>query len=270
MDIIYNMKREMFRRRYSNKTISTYVYCFKKFLDHCKKDPLKITKKDVKDFLYAESDKLASESTLNLYLQSIKFPMENILNRRGWFIKLPYSKVPKKLPIVLSKPEIKQLIDAITNDKHKLMIKLMYSAGLRVSELLNLKIEDLDFNSFSGRVRRGKCNKDRLFILARSIISILKIHVKGGEGLVFKGRNGKYSIRSVQEIIRKATKKAGIKKNVHPHTLRHSFATHLIESGYAVNSVQTLLGHNSPDTTMIYVHSASPCMINVESPLDSI
>jgi integrase/recombinase XerD len=271
MDIIYLMKREMLRRRYSIKTISTYVYCFKEFLNWCKKEPKKITKEDVKEFLYMKSEKNASESTLNLYLQSIKYPLEFILNKNHFFVKLPYSKVGKRIPVVLTKQEVKKLFDAINNDKHRLMIKFMYSAGLRVSELLNLRIEDIDFDNFCGRIHKGKGNKDRLFILARTIINDLRKEINNRkEGIIFLGRNGKYSVRTIQEIVKKACYIAKINKNVHPHTLRHSFATHLIETGNPLNSVQSLLGHNSPDTTMVYVHASTPTIINIESPLDNL
>jgi integrase/recombinase XerD len=218
------MKREMLRRRYSIKTITTYVYCFKEFLNWCKKKPRKITKTDVKEFLYLKSEKDASESTLNLYLQSIKYPLEFILNKNHFFVKLPYSKINKRIPVVLTKLEVAKLFNAIKNEKHKLMIKLMYSAGLRVSELLNLRVEDIDFDSFCGRIIKGKGNKDRLFVLARTIISDLKLHLKDRkEGFIFIGRNGRYSSRTIQEIVKKAINKARINKNVHPHTLN----THL-------------------------------------------
>jgi integrase/recombinase XerD len=265
------MKKEMLRRRYSIKTISTYVFCFKEFLNWSKKEPRKITKSDVKEFLYLKSEKNASESTLNLYLQSIKYPLQFILNKNHFFVKLPYSRVGKKIPVILTKQEVKRLFDAINNDRHRLMIKFMYSAGLRVSELVNLRIENIDFDNFCGRIYKGKGNKDRLFILANTIVSDLKLFIGNRkEGIIFLGRNGRYSVRTIQEIVKKAGNIAKINKDVHPHTLRHSFATHLIEAGNSLNSVQSLLGHNSPDTTMVYVHASNPTIINIKSPLDNL
>ena len=273
MDIIYLMKREMNRRRYSQRTIETYEYCFNEFLKWCKKEPRKVNSHDIKEFLYMLSEKNKSASTMNIYLNAIKFPLENILNKKHFFIDMPFSKVPKKLPIVLSKEEVSKLIENISNNKHKLMIKLMYSAGLRVSELLNLKIEDFDFENNLGWVRQGKGNKDRIFIIAGSIKEELKEHIKNNcqvSNYLFTSNNHQLSTRTVQEIIKAAAKKSNLRKKVHPHTLRHSFATHLIENGYDITSVQSLLGHSSVETTMVYVHIASKKLISVKSPLDSL
>lgn len=154
------------------------------------------------------------------------------------------------------------------------MIKLLYSAGLRVSELINLRVRDLEFDRNYGWVRHGKGNKDRRFIIALSLKEELLGYIEqeclGQDSWLFMSYNGHMSARSVQEIIKRAAKIAGIHKRVHPHTLRHSYATHLIENGYDVVSVQSLLGHNSAETTMVYVHMASPNLINVRSPLDSL
>jgi len=145
---------------------------------------------------------------------------------------------------------------------------------LRVSELVNLKVRDLDLNLNHGWVRHGKGNKDRLFIIANSLKERLLSHIKEKNldynSWLFNTYNGHISVRSIQEIVKKAAKKAKIYKKVHPHTLRHSYATHLIENGYDIASVQSLLGHNSAETTMVYVHLASPKLINVKSPLDDL
>ena len=172
--------------------------------------------------------------------------------------------------VFLTKEEVLKLIDNIENKKHKLMIRLIYSAGLRVSELVHLKAKDLEIDKNYGWVRKGKGNKDRMFIIAEAVKNDLTglTKEKENEDYLFEGRNGHLTPRSIQEIIKKANKKAGIKKRIHPHTLRHSFATHLIEKGYGVSSVQSLLGHSSLDTTMVYVHMTAPKMINVKSPLD--
>src|SRR3989344_9040282 len=144
MDVIESVKKEGLRRRYSIRTIETYLVCVRNFLNFCHKDPIKFTKKDVKDYLDILSEKNKSGSTINVNLQALKFMMEYVLNKRKYFYNIKYSKVSKKLPTVLEKEEIVKLINAIDNKKHKLMIKLIYSAGLRVSELLNLKIEDIN------------------------------------------------------------------------------------------------------------------------------
>src|SRR3989344_1886937 len=164
MDVQYLMKREMLRRRYSIKTIQSYSKCLDKFFQyHRDKNPRKITKKDVKDFIDIKLvDKNKSGNTINLYFNAIKFFMENILNKR-LFYNIKYSKTPIKLPVVLTKEEIKKLIDVIENKKHKLIVKLMYSSGLRVSELVNLRVEDFQFDKNYGFVRneigRASCRE---------------------------------------------------------------------------------------------------------------
>ena len=273
MDVEHLMKRELLRRGYSPRTMNSYGLCLKQFFNYHKdKNPRKITKKDVTDFIDNLVDKNRSGNTINVYFNAIKFFMENILNKR-LFYNIKYSKTPKKLPVVLSKEEVKRLIDSIENTKHKLMIKIMYSAGLRVSELTKLKIEDLEIENNYGWVRMGKGRKDRLFIIAKSLKEELRKYIKDNKLTywLFNGNKDLHiSSRTIQEIVRKAGNKAKLNKKIHPHTLRHSFATHLIEDGYDINSIQSLLGHNSPKTTMIYLHVSTNKMINVKSPLDSI
>lgn len=267
MDLIYLMKKEICRRGYSPRTKDAYVGCVTNFMKKCKKEPKKFTKKDVKEYLYYLVEKGMTRSTLNLNLQALKFALNNILGKR-FILNLPGAKKASKLPVVLSKKEVISIFDVIKNKKHKLMVRLMYSAGLRVSELVNLKVENLDLDNMSGWVRRGKGNKDRMFIIAKSI----KEDLVGlmSEDYIFKGRRGHISVRTVQQVVKKATKKAKIRKMVSCHTFRHSFATHLIEDGYPITTVQVLLGHKSVETTMIYIHIASPQLINVKSPIDNL
>jgi len=271
MDCIELMRKELKRRKYSKRTIETYEFCIKKFLLNYKNKPImKITKKDIKDYLDKLIDKDQAGSTINVNLQAIKFLMQEVLHKNVT-LNIRFSKRPKTLPTVLTKEEVRILINAIENKKHKLMINLLYSAGLRVSELTHLKVNDLDLEKSYGFVRKGKGNKDRLFIIAESLKGELLEYILENNlnNWLFVGRKKNHiSSRTIQEIIKKASKKAKIKKNVHPHTLRHSFATHLIENGYDVVSVQSLLGHNSAETTMIYLHTAGYNMINVRSPLD--
>ena len=191
---------------------------------------------------------------------------------RNIHLNLKFSRRAKTFPTVLTQEETKRLINSIYNEKHKLMIELMYSSGLRVSELVNLKVEDLEFNKKYGWVRKGKGGKDRVFIIAEKLNKRLQEFIKSNKinSFLFEGRMGTISRRTISEIIKQATKKAKIKKNVHCHTLRHSFATHLVENGYSVNDIQSLLGHNSSQTTMIYIHMANPKIINIKSPLDNL
>jgi site-specific recombinase XerD len=245
----------------------------KRFFKENDKEPRKINRKDIKDYLDRLAQKDASGSTLNVNLNALKFLMCEILNK-NFFVRIRFSKIPKTLPVVLDKQEIIRLFDAIRNEKQRLIVELMYSAGLRLSELINLKVKDIDLEKRIGWVRHGKGNKDRPFIIAEKMVEKLKDHISkynlNFDSYIFTGWNGPMSKSYVQHIVRNAAKAAKIKKKVHPHTLRHSFATHLIENGYDVASVQPLLGHNSISTTMVYVHIAMPNMINVKSPLDSL
>jgi len=251
------------------------LFCINRFLKWTGKDIGKISKKDIREFLEHLSEKERAGNTMNVYHMAIRFLFEEVLDKRIW-IDIKYSKVPEKLPAVLSKEDIKQLFDVIKNQKHKLMIELLYGSGLRVSELLNIKIKDFDTNKRYGFVRHGKGNKDRLSIiperLTDKIDELIRNENLSEESYLFtSNRKKKYNLRTLQKIVRDASKNAKIKnwKEIHPHTLRHSFATHLIENGNSLNEVQSLLGHKSPETTIIYTHIASPNMISIKSPLDN-
>ena len=275
VDIEKAVARECKRRRYSDRTIKTYLYCIRRFLKSCKGKELgKISKKDVRLFLEGLSEKGRAGNTMNVYHMAIRFLFEEVLDKRMW-IDIKYSKVPEKLPAVLSKDEIKKLFEVIKNPKHRLMIEMMYSAGLRVSELTNIKTSDIELGRNYGWVRAGKGNKDRLFIVADKLKDKIKELIGREEPepesyLFCSNQNAKYNIRSLQMIVKKAAKKARINKKISCHTLRHSFATHLIEQGASVSEVQSLLGHKSPETTFVYVHTASPEMLKIKSPLDGL
>lgn len=273
MEINDRIRKEGLRRGYSNRTIKTYIHCTERFFKKCKKDPKRVTKKDVREYLEDLMERGRAGNTINVYLNALKFVFEQLLGKK-MRLDIRYSKKPVRLPVVLTKEEARALFGAIKNEKHKLMVQLMYSAGLRVNELINLRVENLELDKNYGFVRQGKGNKDRLFIIAlglREQIGNMLNKDKIGQGFVFlSNRKKPYHSRSLQGIIGSAAKVAKIRKRVTPHTLRHSFATHLIENGYDVSNVQALLGHKSPETTMIYLHIASPNMINIKSPLDSL
>ncbi|MFH0869973.1 MAG: tyrosine-type recombinase/integrase, partial [archaeon] len=189
------------------------------------------------------------------------------------------SKLAKRLPEVLSQEEVVRLFQAIQNPKHSLMVRLMYSAGLRISELVNLRVKDLEFGKGYGWVRKGKGGKDRLFVLSEKVGAELKDFIlsenRCPDDYVFIGRRGHFgqrhlTTRAVYAIVRRASNSAGFGRRVHPHTLRHSFATHLIENGNDLVRVQSIMGHSSPDTTMVYVHMASPELLSIRSPYDDL
>jgi integrase/recombinase XerD len=267
------IKRELSRRRYSSRTIDTYIGCVERFLFSCKKPVNKITKKDVREYIEKLSRKERAGNTLNVNLMALKFYFEQCLGRKMW-IDIKYSKVPKKIQRCLRKEEVRRLLGAIDNWKHRLMIELMYSSGMRVSEVTNVKIKDFNFEGNYGFVRNGKGGKDRIFVLSKvvkdKIMNLIDLEDLSKESYVFvSNRGGKYNFRSLQQIVKNAAKRDGLKdwKEIHCHTLRHSFATHLIEQGDSVSDVQAMLGHKSPETSLGYLHSSGK-MLRVKSPFD--
>ena len=273
MDVPELIRKEGLRRGLSHKTIRTYRQCVRKFFGWFKKEPNEASKTDIKDYLDLMIEKGACGSTINVNLNALKFFYGNVLRKR-LMINIRYSKTPKALPIVLTKEEVAMLINSISNPKHKLMAKLMYSAGLRVSELVHLKLENLDIRNGYGWVRHGKGNKDRMFVIAESIKEELASYIAkecvSSDSYIFRGFSGHITTATVRSVIKNAVKNAKLSKHAHPHTLRHSFSTHLIENGSSVAEVQSLLGHSSVETTMIYLHIASPKMIGAKSPIDSL
>ena len=265
--------KEMRRRKYSPRTIETYLYCINRFLNRTQKEVSKISKVDVKKYLYELSERNKSGNTINIHLNAIRFLLEDILNK-NMKLNIKYSKTPKKLPTFLTREEIRKLLNAISNWKHRLMIEFLYGSGLRVGELINIRVKDININEGYVFVRNGKGKKDRIIVLAKVVIekikNLIEIEQLESEDFLFRtNREESYSVKSIQEIIKKAAKISGIKKEIHPHTLRHSFATHLIERGNTLSEVQGILGHKSPETSMIYVHMASPKLLSVKSPLDN-
>ncbi len=275
------IKKECKRRGFSKRTIETYCFYVDKFLDFCgKKDCVRtITKKDVKHYIEHLCDQNKCGSTLNVALSSVKFFIFEILHN-NWKIGMKFSKIPKTLPTVLTKLEVKLIIDSIDNVKHKLIVKLLYSAGLRVGELVKLKVCDLSIDEGIGWIRLGKGKKDRMFIIAKRLKEELRDYVLANElgyqDYVFGGRvgsngkKGRISIETVYRIVKNATKKAKINKNVHPHTFRHSFATHLIDNGNLLGDIRFLLGHSNIQTTQIYTHVSNKRISLVVSPYDKL
>lgn len=187
------------------------------------------------------------------------------------FYDIERPRKDEKLPEVISKKEVQEMINKTYNLKHQCIISLLYSAGLRRGELLNLKISDIDSKRMTVRVEQAKANKDRYSILSEKLLLKLRLYFKEyrPNKYLFEGKVGyPYSGRSVVKIVRKAAQAAHINKNVRPHTLRHSFATHLLESGTDLRYIQILLGHNSTKTTEVYTHVATNTFKTIKNPLD--
>jgi|TARA_B100002003_G_C14034353_1_gene498511 site-specific recombinase XerD len=249
---------------YSQKTIKSYLHHVNKFL---------ASKKTPRDYLLTLIEENKSDETvrsagfaIKFYLKTIKeesSDAESLLN------DLPNVKREKKLPVILSKEEIEQLILATKNINHRLIIQIGYSAGLRISEIINLKWEDIDFNRNLIHIKRAKGKKDRIVMLSQKVREALQTLSQNKSGYVFiTNRGSKYTQRTIQKIIEKAAKNAQIKKKITPHTLRHSFATHLLEQGTDIRYIRDLLGHSDISTTLIYTKVSNKDLSKIKSPLD--
>lgn len=271
-EFLHKLETELKISNSSQYTIRNYVFANSKLIDFMKKNPDEITTDDVKDYM-AEHLSGKSSSSLVLFLAAIKYAYSNIL-KKDITEGIKRSKKEVKIPSVLTKDEVKKLISYLNNEKSKLMISLIYACGFRVSELINLKINDVDFNDKTGHVRRGKGKKDRIFnipnFLAEQLQKQSETQKKEGKEFLFTGPKGRLSSRNLEKIVRKAAKKAQINKKVSPHTLRHSFATHLLESGVGIRMIQELLGHSNLSTTQIYTHVSSEEIKKIPSPLDNL
>jgi site-specific recombinase XerD len=202
------------------------------------------------------------------WYNAINFLYCQIYGRVG-FKKFRHPKRSQKLPVVLSREEIKSILGQIKNNKHRLMVKLAYAAGLRVSEVVNLKVADIDLDELTVTVREGKGGKDRLSVLSESMIADIRDLTAGKEivDLVFESeRGGKLTTTTLQKVFIRALKKSGVKKSATFHSLRYSFATHLLENGVDVRYVQELLGHANIRTTQVYTKVTNPRLKNIRSP----
>jgi site-specific recombinase XerD len=262
--------------RYSENTIRTYTTAFTDFINYySKKDLLEITEDDIKTYLlYLIEKRKVSASFQNQVINAIKFYYEKVCGRK----KLPYITIDRPLkertlPNVLSEEEVMRIINSVKNVKHKAILLTIYSAGLRISEAVNLKIADIDSSRMAIMIKGAKGKKDRNSLLSEKLLLFLRKYFKIYKPKIwlFEGLEGEqYSESSIQAIFRKGIKDAKIMKKVSVHTLRHSFATHLLERGTDLRYIQELLGHSSSKTTEIYTHITHKGMEQVKSPLDNM
>lgn len=261
-------------KRYSNNTVRTYVQCFEKFINaHNETDYMCINEMEIRLYLQKLIQQGKSNSYVNQMINSIKFYYEIVkeMPNRFYSVERPIKK--ETLPKVISLEEVGAIIKNTTNIKSKCIVSLLYSAGLRRSELLNLKLEDIDSKRMVILVKNGKGGKDRLTILSQGVLEDLRIYFKEWKPKVylFEGeKGGKYTASSVLKIINRAAIKAGVKKKISPHIFRHSFATHLLESGVDLRYIQSLLGHSSSKTTEIYTQVATKHLQVIKSPIEMI
>jgi len=266
----YLQKLEL--KKYSNSTIRTYVTAFEKFVNHYKENDLRqLNENHIRDYLSTLVKKGFSNSAINQAINAIKFYYELVLDMPNRFYDIERPIKEHKLPKVLSKEEVLMIIAHTNNIKHKCIVSLLYSAGLRRGELIRLKITDIDSKRMLIRVQDAKGNKDRYTLLSCRVLEELRSYYKTWRPklYLFEGPGGmEYSARSIANIIKNAAEKAGIRKIVTPHMLRHSFATHLLENGTDLRNIQALLGHNSIKTTEIYTHVAASSFNKIKNLLD--
>ncbi|WP_417873303.1 site-specific tyrosine recombinase/integron integrase [Xanthomarina gelatinilytica] len=266
----YLQKLEL--KKYSNNTVRLYVKLFEEFINHYSdKDIDHINELDIREYLKLLVQSKRSNSYINQSINSIKFYYEVVMGMPNRLYRIERPRKKKKLPTVLSNEEIKYLIENTNNIKHRCIVSLLYSAGLRRSELLNLKINNIDSSRMLIHVVDAKGNKDRYTLLSKNTLEDLRKYYKQfkPQEFLFEGmKNQQYSGGSVGKVVSGAAKRAGIRKHVSPHVLRHSFATHLLENGTDLRHIQLLLGHDSTKTTEIYTHVAKSSFDSIKNPLD--
>jgi site-specific recombinase XerD len=267
-ELLSLLRRELEIRNFSRRTVKAYVYFVERFLSWAKNGNRELNEDSFKDYIQMLIGK-QNPSTISSNISAIEFFFRNVFGRT---IMLSHPKRNKPLPEVLTQEEIKKLIDVIGNMKHRVIVKLLYGCGLRVSELLSLRKDDFDFAEGLIHIRLAKGRKDRFVKIPDSMRIELESYsgLVEGDALFQSSRGGKLTVATIQKIVKNSAKKAGIRKAVHPHTLRHSFATHLLEQGIDLRVIQKLLGHSDIKTTQIYLSVSNQLIKNVKSPLDSL
>ena len=268
-EFIKKLEIEIKISKLSPYTLRNYLDCNRQLFEQTQKQPSEISQEDIKLFLAEKMDDKSSSSVI-LFLSSIKYAFMAIAGKDPTAgIKRP--KNQKKLPIILTKEEVRALFESAPTKKSRLILESLYSSGLRVSEIVKLKQKDIDFNENIGWVREGKGKKDRMFILSEKLSKKLKKFTEKRQDWNFLfSKQKSLTSRNIQKIVGKTAKKAHINKEVHPHTLRHSFATHLLDSGVDIRKIQFLLGHSSIATTQIYTHLSQEQLKSIKNPLDSL
>lgn len=269
------MKEDLLLRGFSKKTISAYLREMKKLIEFYQKSPELISEYELRNyFIYLRDQKKISESLLSQALCGIKFFYTKTLNRRWNIFNILKHKKNKALPNILSKSEIRNIINVTKNLKHRAILAVIYSGGLRISEVCRLKVADIDSKRMIIKINNSKNNKDRYTILSNKTLKILKEYWQDYRPVdwLFPGfpATKEISTRSVVLVFQKACEIAGIKKKVSVHSLRHSFATHLMEDGTNLRVIQSLLGHYSIKSTVIYTHVCDYRKKNIVSPMDTI
>ena len=274
-ELIDNYTKFLKLKNYSLRTEKSYIHHLNIFLDFISSSKINNINEHVllDYFITLKEKRNFSYSSMKQALASVRFLFLDVLKKEidfDFFIKI---KKPESLPNILSVEELRKIINSIANLKHRAIISTIYSCGLRLSETINLKIQDIDSSSMTVKIVNSKGKCDRMVMLSEKLLALLREYFKEYRPKVylFEGqKNGKYSARSIQKIFNKAVKKVGIKKKVTVHTLRHSFASHLLDNGTDIRFIQELLGHKHLSTTQIYTHINPVSVKKIKSPFDSL
>jgi site-specific recombinase XerD len=266
------MIRAMKLKDYAPKTHKSYLSAVEGLAKFHQKSPELLNQEEVDDYLLHLKDDGKTSSTRNVVVAGLRFFYGSVLENKALEFKSPSRRKPRILPEVLSKSEVIRIIDATENIKHRVVLMTAYSGGLRVSEVSRLNTNHIDSEQMVIRVEQGKGMKDRYTLLSERLLEELRAYWKvyrPKSHLFFsRDRNNPMSIASMQKIYRKAKENAGVTKGRGIHTLRHCFATHLLEAGYDIRKIQILMGHRSLSTTMVYLHVSRSGLANIKSPLD--
>ena len=269
------LKKRMYIANKSKATMVSYVRSVQKLSDFYKSNPRHLELDEIIDYLVHLKDDLGLQwRTIKLYVAGLRFYYQEMVEEAGFALKIPYPKEKPSLPQVMSREELKELFDGCINYKHKVMFRLMYSSGLRRNELLNLKIIDIDSKDGHRRIRinNGKGGKDRYTILSHKILKELRIYFRmcKPKEYLFNGQQKGTAMSSggLRHALDAAVKRSGLKRTVTPHLLRHCFASHALEDGLNIKTLQHMLGHQSLQTTLLYLHVSEVPLSKAFSPLD--
>ena len=270
------MEGDLLLKAYSPHTQSAYLRCARHFASHYMRSPEEMGEQEIRGFLlHLVRDRKASPATLGMYVNALKFLYNITLKRPEAVKEIPHPKRPKTLPVILSPQEVLRIFAAIRSVKHKAIMATAYAAGLRISEVCGLRIADIDSQRRRIHIRSGKGKKDRYVILGESLLALFRQYyqkVRPKVEYLFPGQKPQRHITptAVRQVLRKVIRETALSKKVTMHTLRHCFATHLLEAGTDIRILQVLLGHSSIRTTLRYTHITDRLLQKLVSPLDLI
>jgi len=274
MGALYDqMKMDLELKNFSPNTVTCYLTCMVNFVRHYGRSPVDLGEEEIREYLhYLIHEKKVSQSFINQAYSAMKFFYVVSLGRPWNATRIPRSKIRKKLPVVLSLQEVQSLLASVENLKHRAILTTLYSGGLRLGEAIKLRASDIDGERMTILVRQGKGNKDRYTVLGQKTLELLRLYYKTYRpvGWLFPSKklDQPLSGSSLQRVFKKALHRSGIRKKASVHTLRHSFATHLLESGADLYHIQRLLGHTTAKTTSLYLHITGRDLAKVKSPID--